>query len=311
MLRLAPACLLLLLFGLSIPALAEEAVTLRFDWPTHKQGVLTLELAQSRTRGGETARIEVRAEQRFQAEPHAKGLLIRAQVTDIAVAGAVGGSEPLQEAIWRIASEWPAFIVESTGDLYDLADLDAERQAIRERFGAIEAKLPEERRAQVSRIARRAADADAVWSRAAEAWNRDVGQWIGARFKKGGAYRLKALKPVAALNDSLLPALYVYDYGGHVPCREGGASLCAELHMTATLDEERLAPALAEIRELEPGFAALKSVSLFQSVTVITEPDTLIPHRVRQTLSTTVILSEDGEDSVQTDHEVRTLTYSY
>jgi hypothetical protein len=128
--------------------------------------------------------------------------------------------------------------------------------------------------------------ADALRGRLARNWKLTVGAWVDREMPLGATYAASA--PEAVEGGGTVRMRIAIRADGHVPCHPGAAERrCVRLHLRSEPDDthvELLAPAL--LRELAPGQAidphamVVQGVAALTDVSVVTEPDTLIPHRV-------------------------------
>jgi hypothetical protein len=127
--------------------------------------------------------------------------------------------------------------------------------------------------------------ADALRGRLARNWKLTVGAWVDREMPLGATYAASA--PEAVEGGGTVRMRIAIRADGHVPCHPGAAERrCVRLHLRSEPDDTRvelLAPAL--LRELAPGQAidpramVVQGVAALTDVSLVTEPDTLIPHR--------------------------------
>ena len=133
-----------------------------------------------------------------------------------------------------------------------------------------------------------------------EDWEQTVGAWRGRRLVEGQTAKAEQEAPLSLLPSVLGVMDVEYLYRGRVACEEGQPELrCVELW-------RRMRPARKSQQEIlaqvaaglpPPQASALRAVTASSEVDLVTEPDTLIPHRllVRDVLGITV----EGVDGAQ------------
>ena len=90
---------------------------------------------------------------------------------------------------------------------------------------------------------------------------------------------------------------------------------CVSLRVDSELDSQRLGPAVTEfMRGLNPQRLAgvtVESVQKHGSVKLLTEPDTLLPHRIEVEENTEIVLQVGTERRVQRNARSQRKTYRY
>jgi hypothetical protein len=161
-----------------------------------------------------------------------------------------------------------------------------------------------EQREQVLAILR-----NAVVEGAKETWHVQVAGWRGVTLEKGKPVTRQARLSPAALASVVVPVTETLSYEGAVPCAEGETEKrCVRLTFQAKPVESELpgvkAAFLARVKALAGSEAPdyqLDELQVEHLTELVTEPGTLIPHRVRTTRRTRVVFLADKEERAEDD----------
>lgn len=267
----------------------DDVVSLRFAWPDP----LTAEVAYRRTRtrtGDPASTFTARYTQ--VAERRGDGWHIRASGTRWS------GDLPFPEAIAddaRRASEAVVQRVALDGEFSGLEGADALRPVL---TAALE--RPDLRKEQVERAV--ATGEAAMRAESEEMWNLGVGFWIGADLELGARYGMENEAEVPLLSGTTAEYQVEFSARRRVPClateRE---ARCVEITLRSVPAPQvlpRITKALL-VRlagsEAAAATGALREVSVENELVLVTEPATLLPHRLVWTRR--VRATADGNDA--------------
>ncbi len=238
---------------------ASGPVGLKFAWPENFQSHV-LNAHESRRRGAEPTGLIAR--QRLVAER--KGGEIWVFTRDLAARG----NEPDLDSIVKI-NEALVQVVAPDGRFRRAEGLD---QAL----SAIKTTTPDDKeRARQALIRSTAFD-----------WELMVGAWVGERLAPDQVHRrqLKAHVPLLIAVEALLDVEYGLE--ARVPCSdEETARRCVALSYRARLAPEDRPATIARLQRTaspKPGEPVPEDVHADLEMLLVTEPDTLVPHRISQ-----------------------------
>jgi len=209
------------------------------------------------------------------------------------------------------ASEAVVQRVGADGAFIGLRNEDALRPVLQRIYG--DAGLTDEEAEQV--IAR---VEEAMVDEARDGWNLAVGFWIGAELDVGEAREKDVDAPVWLLPAVAVKSRVRMEARRRVPCTASERkALCVELTLHSEPDRAAL-PALTraivaklagEEKALPPG--EVLEVGLATDLTLVTEPDTLVPHRVVWRRSVRATLVDDEGPHELEDVERTEWSWSY
>ena len=312
-------CLLVFLcssFTLSADETNRKA-DLVFSWPDGFKA----EVIYTRKRTKEVSSLKkeqsLRGSYKLFASQHPQGLLISFTDLEIDLEGAEtaqGTQALLQHFITKASSVMPNYVVNDRGELIRIEGLEELQKIILADMEQITAEYPQRVKKQLSGIVNKVISKEQLQANISTQWNRVVGQWAGRSFEMSEAYETKYTSPIPMLDNLEVPMKATYRYIGQVPCNDqDNMTLCVELEMKSYTDSERLRKAIEQfVKEQGDSSVNINSLSIDYTVRLITEPQTLIPHRMK---STKVIRSysttQEGKDltGIQTDEIV--INYKY
>ena len=146
-----------------------------------------------------------------------------------------------------------------------------------------------------------------------ESWDREVGAWIGATLDQGDTYEAQYTIEAPALQNAPIPMKAQFKYVGRVPCNdESEAENCVELEMLTKVNSEILAQALEDFLQ-KAGISDfhVEEFQLEEKVQLITEPGTLIPHRMHLRRLSSTVISQNGQTSEANEYREIKATYTY
>jgi hypothetical protein len=148
------------------------------------------------------------------------------------------------------------------------------------------------------------------------AWNRAVGNWPGMPLKKGEEFEQTVTNFLPALNRDV-PVKISVRFVDWVSCPAAKTdNRCAEMEMRTSLDPEQSKTGLGELmKTMIPATAEVDlnvdRVQVEEVIRLITEPGTLVPHRIDYTKTTNLLLSAEGKKTVSKSVEKIQEIYSY
>ncbi len=311
------AGLLLPLLLMPLAPAEAEAVKLSFAWPKNLAG--TAKFSAKKTRGAQGHRqvIAVRGSYGFTAKPVADGQLIsfgKTQV-DVQVDPPVAGIQgKLQQFMLGAANRRPSYVVDGQGKYLRLEGMERYRRDLRQGYGELLGEMPDETKQRVQTMIEGVLSDQQLEARMAQSWNRDVGSWAGAEFERGKAYEREYSNPVPMLGNTAVPMKATYRYLGPVKCGKAASTgRCAHLEIRTSVDSDKVAQALeAFIKRMAGQGAGEFRIEKFQvdtTVRLVTEPDTLVPHRLEQQKASAIVISRGGQS--RTTRQVEEMAYEY
>ena len=146
-----------------------------------------------------------------------------------------------------------------------------------------------------------------------ESWDREVGAWVGASLDQGDIYEAQYIIETPALQNAPIPMKAQFKYVGPAPCNDDSEEEnCVELEMLTEVNSEALAKALEDFLQ-KAGISDfhVEQFQLEEKVQLITEPGTLIPHRMHLRRLSSTVISQGGQTSEANEYREIKTTYTY
>lgn len=298
-------------------AFPAAAVELEFDWPAGLDATVTFEGERTRSNGDRVRRTTARGSYRLTTEAVDGGLLLR--YSDFVLepdddAPAEGLQREVQQLMTRIGSALPATVVAADGSIARFEGTAAMLEEFRTAFEALAARVPESARPRFRQALAQLLSAEVVERRMAESWNRDVGAWVGAELERGALYELEVSEPAPLLGNTAVPMTVTFEYLGPIACSaDDDAPRCASLRMRSVIDADGLGEPLRRFIEKLAATGRpvpeFRDVRMETTVTVTTDPATLLPRQVvAEKVSSLTVL---GNGQSQAVGESQTQSYEY
>ncbi len=273
-----------------------EVVSLRFAWPVPARARVTYRRTRLRTgrpRGTFMARYEALA------EPTPEGLRVTTRATTWR------GDLPFARALAADAIRASEAVVQRIGTEGEFLGLDGV-EALRPVLARVldDAKVPPEQaeRALALALAETRVEAE-------ELWNLAVGFWTGADLRLAETYAMQSEAELPLLSGVRAVQAVEFSVRRRVPCAAAErAPRCVEAVLRSVPDRaavERAAPQLLA-RVLPPGAeppeGAAKDLAVESELVLVTDPATLLPHRLVWSKAVRLGARDDGPaDAEQVD----------
>lgn len=320
-----PARLLAVLAAslLAAPAAAQRAdsvVALRFDWKPGTIARVEASLVRIRVMGPEADTVRMTSRYTMRVEPHPEGRLIR--YTDHQPSPPPPGTRATTEALQQVtAGAVPAYVVSGGGDFLRVDDLGRAKAQV----DSLVASLLGEGRDSVPAPLRPVLDnltsAEVLTSRASQDWSLMAGAWMGGVLEGGRRYGGEGEEPNPLEPGTTLRMRYTFGLRGRVPCRAGGVrNECVELEVLSEPDAAtfqavmtrfmgRLGIPAAELARVEE---VLKDARIQNSIVLVMDPRTMLPHRLENLRRTRLVaLGENGGVVPTTHSDLRVTEWTY
>jgi hypothetical protein len=286
-----------------------EVVALRFAWPEQLESQVTYR--STRTRTGQPGRSSV---SRFTQTAAREGERYRIAVRDVRLEGdlPIPPGSSVTTADFVEATEAMVQVVTAEGELVTIEGAEGVRALLVKTLEATQ--LPPEHVERALAMGEAAMKAESQ-----ESWNLAVGFWIGADLDLGERYGLE--------NEAELPLLpgttakYEVEFGvaRKVPCAAGEKALrCVEVSLRSVPDPEVLPKITTALVERLAGpeakipAAAIRELAIENELLLVTEPATLVPHRLVWTKAIRMTAQEEGgEPSTLEQLDRREYEYRY
>lgn len=301
---------------------AKERIELFFDWPGQAESKFFFN--SKRTKRGVTTEIKMSGATRMKALSEDE-LLVSTQVTDFQQTSSEKNEAKnnyMQNLMQKLTSQIPDYVVSSEGELVRIANLPAYYARIEE--GIVEG-LPgdtEESRQRAKQLVKNFLSEEALAQMLQEEWNNHVGNWMGSSYATGETYTYAGQYQAAALGETLFPMTITQRLLGRVPChQQDKEKSCVKLEQKSQVSDPSFTKAMHEmvIRTIKSVAGdkadevnlSVDRAGFVKTVTLVTDPETLLPYELRISKNTTVAVTEKGRTETAEDFDESTSTYVY
>lgn len=270
----------------TVPA---DTVRLRFGWAPGMQARVEYEQVRVRNTGERRDSIRIASTYRMRVDAHPEGLVVGYSDVEWTELPALEGEagELFRAALQAGSGGGLRHVIGAGGDFVRVDGVEEVHQEIVRTFEGMLARLDS---AGIGGDAIRSMlSEETLTMSAADEWNALVGAWLDADLEVGGAYELESAFTAPMFGDVEIPTFMEFEVVGRVPCNEAQAEhRCVELWMANYPDGEALGQAITGFIE-RMGVPAEEAQGIFEvmnveaQVTLVTEPETLRPHRLEQT----------------------------
>ncbi|WP_028988759.1 hypothetical protein RG903_01935 [Thermithiobacillus tepidarius DSM 3134] len=316
---------LLLAASLHAHTAPKDTVQLSYAWPAHLESQVDFVSRSSKITGKQEESLAMTGSYRMRSVPVAEGLRIDFDEVRVDIQNTGMTAQKLddfQRALLKLTSVSPSYIVSPAGEYVRTDGLDSLHGRIRSYFDETVQnasggrELPPAARQVIEGLINSLFSKEQLEAMIAEDWNRSVGAWAGGELARGSVYRTNLTSRVPMLNNAAVPMRTSIRYLGRVPCHAADRAVgCVELEMRSLADSQKLAqamgPFMARFERLTGSQLTIKSMRVDYRARLVTEPGTLLPHRVesRKVSAMTMVQAGQAQTARQTD-ELQ-MTYRY
>lgn len=297
---------------------APESIRLKYAWPKDKSFQMKFSFSETTKRGKQKVGMNMNGTSTVSTENHEKGLKIKYTDTKIKSQFLGMGNVPFQKKLSKflvgLGEMDVQYVIGENGDLLDVVNFDEYQKHIKDYLDGFIKEIPKSSgRIRILSMFNQLTSRQHLLGQFQKEWNKEVGQWIDAEMERGFVYEIVEEEEIPILPGTKVPFTYKYSYLGKIACVEGGAEKnCVELQMEAEADPKAMTKVMDKfLKEFEgkKSIPPTKRMSVNTTLSLITEPDTLLPHR---SLFVKKIVTEgpDGNVSVKTEKNEGLYTYS-
>lgn len=301
---------------------AKERIELVFDWPG--QGGSKFVYHGKRVKRGVTQETNMMGTTKMRTLKNGE-LLISSQVTDHQMTSSEkdeAKNNYLQNLMQKLMSNVPDYVVNAEGELIRIDNLP-------DYYARMEKALleglpgdPEEVQKKAKPLINSLVSEETLSLSLQDEWNNHVGSWAGSSFATGVAYSYPAQYQSAALGEALFPMTITQRLLGRVPCDQNDKGKnCVKLEYKSQVSGPAFSKAMHElvshtVRNMMGDKSgevdiAVDRAGFVKTVTLITEPDTLLPHELKTSKITTLVISEKGRSETTEDTDEAVTRYVY
>lgn len=291
-------------------------VTLEFNWPDRFKSQSSVHLKVNK-RGEQyemSGDMEASVRRISPEELLVSTRVLRHKMT-FANAGKDKAKEEFLQGVLRASlTEVPDYVVNDDGELVRLENLPAYHRRVQ---NAILKALPAGGQREALERAREFVQSslteETLLTAFQEDWAESVGNWAGGAYVVGQVYRYTVPYRAPALGEAVFPMEVTQQLAGHAPCRAGAApQSCVRLVQTSRVTGRDYTRAMdAYVRKTVGNGVRVEAMEVVNTVELLTDPRTLLPHASKTKESKRVTLSAEGKTVVNEDTKDETTTYRY
>ncbi len=302
----------------SLPTWAADPVRLQFDWPAELLAQVESSKTRSLRAGGHPV-LSNTLSYTYQMHAVREGEQYRIdfdqlQLDEQQLDALPAEQRPMLNAVTRAAL--PGFRVSRQGDFVALEQPEAFQQALRNTLTGLVAAGPNQ--AASLAMLDKLLGVEVLSALSRGGWDWLVGSWAGGEqaleLREDYIAKTQAAMP---LTNQLIAFETRFSLTRRLPCERQGRTLdCVELKATTRPDPAALKQAVsAFVAQLAPEVAAqaeksLQALELETTLELVTEADTLVPHRFRLRKATTLPTADGSTSSIrQVEDTVQTYRY--
>lgn len=294
-----------------------DSVTLNFAWPNNLKAKVSYYYRKSRRDGRAPRIMTVYGTYDAVARPVEGGLRLSAENNDMrfkAEGYPPGPQSKLRQFMAKMAGRQPAFVISRTGQFVRLDDLKQYQTMLEDALNKAFADSPAALRARIANAVAPALTEEQLQAGLISNWNRIVGAWLEAVLDIDDLYQLKFKRPVPLLGNASVTLVTDIKFVKRAACSARDTALkCVELYMRTVANDQAVAEAIekraAELMGSGRPAVIVKAFKTSETIRLLTEPNTLIPHRVHSIKNTTTTVETKGK--VRTVEQVDELKAAY
>lgn len=288
-------------------AAGKDRVKLTFAWPKNLKGSAAYNSTKTVTSTRRTQKQKLFGRYDFRVRPVADGLAILTENAKIEMEGARGGADvqaKLRDFMLKLASSPPGFVVSSQGAFRRIDGLETFQHKVESGMSELFADFPPKIRTQVQRMIAPMISPAQLQQQMVAQWNRDVGFWTGGtEIDHNDTYIVRYSNRIPAFGNLEVPMATRFRFVNRVPCtKKERTKRCVELETKTKIDHKELTKAIEKMIARGTGGKAkpnLTDMRIDINVTLVTDPATLIPHRVREEKITVAAGAGDRTQQVE------------
>ncbi len=304
------------------PRPAKDRIDLVFDWSENGESRFSTQSRNVDRRGTREMQMSGTMTMRPLGD---EGLLVSTRVTDFKVTSSDQGEAKnnfMQDLMQQVTSETPDYVVSPDGEFIRVENLGAYYGRLEQ---AMLKAMPEDDTGSQDRaktLIRNLFPEEALMAALQDGWNRQVENWAGGSYVVGESYRYETQYQMPALGEAAFPMSVSQKLEGRVPCHEQDqARSCVRLVQTSQVSGAAFDQAMQQylnrvIKDAagdksKPPMIAVDGVEVVKTITLVTDPETLLPHEETESEIKTTRISVDGRKQTGKDVSETVTRYSY
>jgi hypothetical protein len=290
-----------------------DVLSLAFGWTAGTKARVVSRIRRNRLRDGVTDSTEIVSTYQLECVEHPEGLRVDYHGFALVDEEADDSTSLTEsERLAQLASTMmPSLVLSTDGELLRVEGIEAIQDGLERLLEPIREGDPEIAIA-LSELFARAISKEALESRVSEQWSALVGFWSRAELELGVTYEMESESKHPLFPGTMLPFRFRFWAETRTACAENGdPAACVELRMVSFPDPDVLRGILDQMVG-PPGSATYEELHVENSVRLLTEPESLLPHRIDVLRTTWGTIRTPGEPPMPFEqNQVRSTAYFY
>ena len=299
-----------------------ERIDLDFNWP--RKADAKFDFHSKKTRRGKTSEIHMSGITRIRALGENQ-LLVSTQVTNYKMANDDKGkakNNVMQDVMQQAMSGIPDYVVSTDGAFVGIESME-------NYLGRLEQSLLKalpgdagDMQQKVKQLLKSLVSEATLTQAIQDEWNNQVANWAGGSYAVRERYGYAAQYQAAALGKVVFPMTITQRLLGRVPCHGGDkAKSCVLLEQVSKVSDPSFSKAMhAFVSKAVKAFAgdkasevnvAVERAEFMKTVSLVTDPKTLLPYAINTSKATTVVINDQGRTETTRDIEESSTRYAY
>lgn len=298
---------------------AKERIDLVFDWPREGQSTFTMQTRNTDRKG--THELQMSGVTTVRPLKNEE-LLVSTRVTDFKMGPGTDQAQDdfMQALMEQATTEIPDYVVNADGEFVRVENLRAYYKRLETALMNVVPDGAKEAKKAVKALMKNAFTEDTLMASLQDGWNKQVQGWAGASYAVGETYTYDTPYQMPALGDGVFPMRVSEKLVGRVPCQPADkAKSCVKLVQTSTLSgadvnqamQAYLAQVFKEMAGDDAPAVAVDGFEVVKTVTLVTDPDTLLPYEESESEVKTTRLRVNGEKQTGKDVSETVSRYTY
>lgn len=303
------------------PRPAKARIDLVFDWPESGESSFSMQSKNVDRRG--TREMQMRGTTTVRPLED-EGLLVSTRVTDFKVASSdqdAARNNFMQNLMQQATSEIPDYVVSPDGEFIRVENLGAYYGRLEQ---AMLKAMPGDgagSQDRAKKLIKNLFSEETLMASLQDGWSKQVENWAGGSYVVGESYRYETQYQMPALGEAVFPMRVSQKLEGRVPCHEKDqAQSCVRLVQTSRVSGAAFDQAMQQYLnrvikdaagEAKPPTIAVDGVEVVKTLTLVTDPETMLPYEENESEIKTTRISVDGQKQTGKDVSETVTRYSY
>jgi len=294
-----------------------KIVSFNFDWPSGINAIVETSNISSKSLNGVEVVAKTDSTIRLTTEPRRRGIAVRwhdsKSVAEILPKEQGTANIIIQKLIAQVVQLSPDFLVNSKGELTKIDNSRKVQEQADKLFldaaATLQGHFKNGELSMLQRMVEDLSSPEQLQARASARWDLEVGQWHRMKLSEGALNRIATELTLTALGDFSVNGINDYVLEARVPCNiDDEVKKCVKLAVYSTLEPGELDHINEKLGE---GMIATEVIN-DHDLSLVIEPDTLLPHRIEENILRKLAITRDVEGGeVELESDKRVTQYRY